>query len=98
MAKRNGPALGERWGRLRGCVRAADTIPILTVAQIVPFTVAYFEKASGPNRPVPKIEQIHAVTTSSLGLIFQAHGDRPRELPARWRKIPWKTEQVFRSL
>ena len=33
-----------------------------------------------------------AVTTSRLGLIFRAHGDLPRELPARWRTIPWKTE------
>jgi hypothetical protein len=33
-----------------------------------------------------------AVTTSRLGLIFRAHGDRPRELPARWRTILWKTE------
>jgi hypothetical protein len=31
-------------------------------------------------------------TTSRLGLIFRVHGDRPRELPARWRTIPWKTE------
>src|ERR1700731_2370001 len=29
-----------------------------------------------------------AVTTSRLGLIFRARGDRPRELPARWRTIP----------
>jgi hypothetical protein len=29
-----------------------------------------------------------AVTTSRLGLTFRAHGDRPRELPARWRTIP----------
>jgi hypothetical protein len=33
-----------------------------------------------------------AVITSRLGLFFRAHGDRPRELPARWRTIPWKTE------
>ncbi len=51
----NGPSVGDTETAL-GCVRAADTIPIPTVAQIVPFTVAYFEKASGLNRPVPKIE------------------------------------------
>ena len=39
-----------------------------------------------------KIQQIRPVTTSRLGLFFRAHGDRPRELPARWRTIPWKTE------
>jgi hypothetical protein len=32
------------------------------------------------------------VTTLRLELIFPAHGDRPRELPARWRTIPGKTE------
>jgi hypothetical protein len=32
------------------------------------------------------------VTTSRLGLIFRARGDRPRELPPRWQTIPWKTE------
>jgi len=33
-----------------------------------------------------------AVTTSRLGLIFRAHGDRPRQLPAPWRTILRKTE------
>ena len=48
----NGPSVGDTETAL-GCVRAADTIPKLTVAQIVPFTMAYFENASGLMRPTP---------------------------------------------
>src|SRR6202048_1926887 len=44
-----------------------------------------------PQRGIVKSAN-QAVTTSRLGLFFRAHGDRPRELPARWRTIPWKTE------
>src|ERR1700737_4233310 len=32
------------------------------------------------------------------GSIFRAHGDRPRQLPARWRTNPYKTEKAFRSV
>src|SRR6266851_5511764 len=57
--------------------------------------------ASGPHRNTfspggeiasLKIQQIRQSQPRDLDYFFRAHGDRPRELPARWRTIPWKTE------
>ena len=51
----NGPSVGDTETAL-GCVRAADTISKLTIAEIVPLTVACFEMASGLVRPASKAQ------------------------------------------
>jgi hypothetical protein len=51
----NGPSVGDTETAL-GCVRAADTISKLTIAEIVPLPVACFEMASGLVRPASKAQ------------------------------------------